>query len=133
MATAIEETDVELTDEELAAELDAEIDALIDPHGYMQRAQMAIEPSDPPDPSQDWYAEACFLHSAAENALAAFYALCDGQPIDALAYLHENRFRYNTWHKIFDKMEAQEPGSAATFITRRGRWKGETLTMRRLS
>ncbi len=81
MATAIEETDVELTDEELAAELDAEIDALIDPHGYMQRAQMAIEPSDPPDPSQDWYAEACFLHSAAENALAAFYALCVAQDL----------------------------------------------------
>jgi hypothetical protein len=115
----------ELTDEALDAQLDA-----FDPHRYWKRSDAAVGR---PEPSEAWVSEAQSLHMVAVEAVAAFYAICEGHPMSAVAHLHQIRFLpCNTWHSILDKMEVQEPGSAAGFITRRGEGEWTNPYMRRL-
>jgi hypothetical protein len=77
--------------------------------------------------------EAMLLRTAAVDAVAAYYAICLEVPGSALAHLHACRFlNCNLWHSILDKMEAHEPGSAATFITKRGEGAWTNPYMRRL-
>jgi hypothetical protein len=66
----------------------------------------------------DWAFLAVQLRGVAVDAVAAYYALCNDEPVAAVAALHGTRDKTpGLYHAILDKMEELKPGSAATFYT----------------